>query len=112
MHPESLASYKLQVYNPGSPYPSPKSDPLKSFPKTLVDPENPLKLTIYTKRKRENESDTEESEEVPSPSKKAKIMDADEMRKLFKEQKDDLNSLRSDFTKQLADQQAKIQTGI
>ena len=107
MNPESLESYKLQVYNPGSPYPSPKSDPLKSFPKTSVDPENPLKLTIYTKRKRVKESDSEESEEVFSPSKKAKIMDADEMRKLFKEQKDELNSLRDDVTKQLADQQVK-----
>ena len=53
MHPESLANYKLQVYNPGSPSPTPKSDPLKSFPKiTSLDPDNPLKITITKNRKR------------------------------------------------------------
>ena len=53
MHPESLANYKLQVYNPGSPSPTPKSDPLKSFPKiTTHDPDNPLKITISKTRSR------------------------------------------------------------
>ena len=41
MNPESLENYKLQVYNPGSPSPTPKSDPLKAFPKVkTLDPEN------------------------------------------------------------------------
>ena len=32
MNPDSLANYKLKVYNPGSPYPSPRTESFKSFP--------------------------------------------------------------------------------
>ena len=55
MHPESLANYKLQVYNPGSPDPHPKSDLLRNFSREInSDPGNPL--ILHTKRKRKTVS--------------------------------------------------------
>ena len=76
MHPESLARYKLQVYNPGSPIVSPKTDPLKSFPKSSPNPEDPLILTISSSRKRRSDSvpDLEGFDFFETPSKKTKMM--------------------------------------
>ena len=69
MNPESLARYRLQVYNPGSPYPSPQAEPFKTFPATVeTDPENPLKVVIRKRRR------SSESESGASPNKKNKMM--------------------------------------
>ena len=84
MNPDSLKHYKEQVYNPGSPNPNPKSSPLKSLPKKSnidslsINPENPLKLRFSTS-KRKKSSSTERS---PSPRKKSKRMEPEEIKKL------------------------------
>ena len=112
MQPASLAKYKLQVYNPGSPFPSPKSDPLKAFPTiatATADPENPLKIT-FSSKKRKHTSISEA--ELASPRKKSKIMNEEQMKALFKEAKDEnreeMKTFREDFAKQFSDQQAQI----
>ena len=65
MNQNSFHNYKAQVYNPGSPHPSPRTEPFKKFPKNsdfssaIPDPVNPLKITFSAKRKRPSEMDTE-----------------------------------------------------
>ena len=112
MQPESLAKYKLQVYNPGSPFPSPKSDPLKAFPTiatATADPENPLKITFSTKKRKHTSVSEAESD---SPRKKSKIMNEEQIKALFKEVRDEnketMNKFKEDFAKQLSDDQAQI----
>ena len=88
MHPESLANYKLQVYNPGSLTVAPKSDPLKTLPRASLDPENPLKLTIFSKvnvndRKRPS-SIPEFKDLLESPKKKPSMMSPEELKSLHK----------------------------
>ena len=115
MNPESLENYKLQVYNPGSPSPTPKSDPLKAFPKVkTLDPENPLKITITKQRKR---SVVARELELPeSPSKKIKMMTAEDIkalhRELREESKKDMNEFKDDFNNKLALELAKVNTQI
>ena len=73
MNQNSLNSYKSQVYNPGSPHPSPQIDPFKTFPKNFdfssatVNPQNPLKITFSAKRKRASNKDSS-LEESPTKS--------------------------------------------
>ena len=115
MHPESLANYKLQVYNPGSPSPTPKSDPLKAFPKvTTLDPDNPLKITIKKNRKRS--VTVRELDPLESPVKKVKMMSADDIKALHKElreeSKKDMNEFKDDFNNKLALELAKVNTQI
>ena len=86
MNPDSLANYKLQVYNPGSPYPSPEADSFKAFPTVTANPENPLKLT-FSNRKRSRNFSSDDSEDSESP--KTKIMKKEEVRELVKELKSD-----------------------
>lgn len=115
MNPESLANYKLQVYNPGSPSHTPKSDPLKAFPKvTTFDPENPLKLKITQNRKRSGT--VRELDLTESPAKKVKMMSAEEIKALHKElreeSKKDMNEFKSDFNNKLSLELAKVNTQI
>ena len=112
MNPDSLANYKLQVYNPGSPYPSPKADSFKAFPTvSIANPENPLKLT-FSNRKRSRNSDLEDSEasEV-SPKKKLKMMKEEDVKALFRELRDetknDMETFKKDFAKTFAEEQIK-----
>ena len=112
MNPDSLANYKLQVYNPGSPYPSPKADSFKAFPTvSIANPENPLKLT-FSNRKRSRNSDLEDSEasEV-SPKKKLKMMKEEDVKALFRELRDetknDMDTFKKDFAKTFAEEQIK-----
>ena len=121
MHPESLAKYKLQVYNPGSPFPSPTVGPLQSFVK---NPDNPLKITFSSKRKCDFDSPPK------SPSKKSRMLTKEDIRAMLKESreetilelknenkvdiedmkkqaKDDLVTLQNHFAKTLAEEQAK-----
>ena len=112
MQPESLAKYKLQVYNPGSPFPSPKSDPLKAFPTiatATADPENPLKITFSTKKRKHTSVSEAESD---SPRKKSKMMNEEQIKALFKDLKDEnkqtMDTFKEDFAKQLASDQAEI----
>ena len=70
MNPESLENYKRKVYNPGSPYPDPEVEPLDILPNySLIDPNNPLKLTIG-KRKRFSASEEFQEESSQSTPKK------------------------------------------
>ena len=84
MNPGSFKNYKDQVYNPGSPNPNPKSSPLKSLPKQSnfdslsINPTNPLKL-IFSASKRKKSSSPEHT---PSPRKKNKTMEPEEIKKL------------------------------
>ena len=87
MNPDSLANYKLKVYNPGSPNPCPQTETFKSFPSVSTNPENPLKLT-FSNRKRGRNSGTETSEDSTSP-KKLKMMKEDDVKTLFEEIKAD-----------------------
>ena len=112
MNPESLENYKLQVYNPGSPYPSPKADSFKAFPTvTIANPEEPLKLT-FSNRKRSRTVDSDESDlNETSPKKKPKMMKEEDVKALFKElrneTKEDMESFKQDFAKTFAEEQAK-----
>ena len=118
MNPESLARYKQQVYNPGSPYPTPSTEPFKAFPAVpindpspedqnqlvedevlptveITDPENPLKVTIRKgKRKADN------IEHQPSPNKRSKMMNKEEVHSFFEEfrtkYKEDMKELKDD----------------
>ena len=110
MNPDSLANYKLQVYNPGSPYPSPKADSFKAFPTvSIANPENPLKLT-FSNRKRSRNSDLEDSEvSEDSPKKKLKMMKEEDVKALFRELRDetknDMETFKKDFAKTFAEEQ-------
>ena len=111
MNPESLANYKLQVYNPGSPYPSPKADSFKAFPTvSIANPENPLKLT-FSNRKRCRNVDPDDLESTEDSSKKLKMMKEEEVKALFKELRDetknDMESFKKDFAKTFAEEQTK-----
>ena len=111
MNPESLESYKLQVYNPGSPYPSPKADSFKAFPTvSIANPENPLKLT-FSSRKRCRNVDPDDLESTKDSSKKLKMMKEEEVKALFKELRDetknDMESFKKDFAKTFAEEQTK-----
>ena len=112
MNPESLENYKLQVYNPGSPYPSPKSDSFKAFPTvTITNPENPLKLT-FSNRKRSRTTDSDDCDlNETSSVKKPKMMKEEDVKALFKElrseTKEDMESFKKDFAKTFAEEQAK-----
>ena len=122
MHPESLARYKLQVYNPGSPIVSPKTDPLKSFPKNSPNPEDPLILTISSSRKRRSDSvpDLEGFDFSETPSKKPKMMTEEAVKALHNElrneNKKDMEEFKKDvakdFAKEVATQIASLQTNL
>ena len=87
MYQDSLDSYKKQVYNPGSPHPTPKAEPFKTFPKELdfssaeANPSNPLKITFSAKRKRpiEEEFIFVEETSTTTSSKKVKMMKKEEV---------------------------------
>ena len=98
MNPESLARYRLQVYNPGSPHPSPQAEPFKSFPATVeTDPDNPLKITVRKRRR------SSESKVGASPKKKNKMMKKEEVKEFFdglrKENKEDLEEMKKENAK-------------
>ena len=109
MNQDSLNHYKSQVYNPGSPHPSPVSEPFKVFPKNRSfssakpDPENPLKITFSSKRKRDFNDDTNSSQESPvkSPSKKLKMISKEDAKEFF-----------DGLTKQFEEKQAKVNAGM
>ena len=120
MHPESLANYKLQVYNPGSPFPSPQSEHLRTFPTTAFsNPDNPLKITFSTrKRGRSRDFDAEDSEDSTSPRKKPKMMKQADVKALFRdlrnETKNDMEEFKEGFAKTFSEEQAMVnaQTNI
>ena len=96
----SLNSYKEQVYNLGSPQPSPKRSPLKSLPKnpssefdfSIPDPKTPTKkLPQRTCNKRKI---VPNSEILESP-KKPKIMTPDQMQTMFSGLQASISSLNS-----------------
>ena len=109
MNQDSLSHYKSQVYNPGSPHPSPSSEPFKVFPRdrnfssAKTDPENPLKITFSSKRKRDSSNDTNSSEESPikSPSKKLKMISKEDAKEFF-----------DGLTKQFEEKQDKVNAGM
>ena len=126
MHPESLAKYKLQVYNPGSPFPSPTVEPLQSF---VRNPDNPLKITFSAKRKCEFDSPPK------SPPKRSKMATKEEIRDMLKESREetiqilktdnkadieelkkqskaDMLELQAVFAKTLAEEQAKAKVEL
>ena len=109
MNPDSLANYKLKVYNPGSPNPCPQTETFKSFPSVSTNPENPLKLT-FSNRKRSRNTDIENSENSTSP-KKLKMMKEVDVKALFEEIKADnekhMESLKDNYAKAFAEEQAK-----
>ena len=108
MNPESLENYKLKVYNPGSPYPSPQTDSFKTFPTVSTNPDNPLKLT-FSNRKRSRNVESEDSEDAMSPKKK--MMKEDDVKELFNElraeNEKNMESFKNDFAKTFAEEQAK-----
>ena len=110
MNPDSLANYKLKVYNPGSPNPCPQTETFKSFPSVSTNPENPLKLT-FSNRKRSRNTDIENSEDSQSP-KKQKMMKEGAVKALFEEIKADnerhMKSLKDNLAKDFAKEQAKV----
>ena len=114
MSPESLANYKLQVYNPGSPFPSPQADSFKAFPTVSTNPENPLKLT-FSNRKRSRNASSDDSEDSMSPKKRTKMMKKEAVKELVRELKDELRSdneasmktVKEDFAKFFAEERVK-----
>ena len=86
MEPANLSAYKSQVYNPGSANPNPEILPFKSFPKSpqfdlaSVDPNNPLKIVLSTKRKRKSVAEVDSS---PVCSKKIKMMSTEQCETFF-----------------------------
>ena len=107
MNQDSLNHYTSQVYNPGSPHPSPALEPFKTFPKdhnfssVKSDPSNPLKITFSSKRKRDPSLDNMSSVESPnrSPAKKLKMLSTedaehffDKLTKKFEERQDKVNA--------------------
>ena len=105
MNQDSLNSYKSQVYNPGSPHPSPTIEPFRAFPKDLnfssskVNPENPLKITFSAKRKRDSNED--KSPESMSPSKKSKMLSTEQANEFFQ-----------NLTKQFQETQKEVNSGM
>ena len=124
MHPESLANYKLQVYNPGSPDPHPKSDPLRNFSREInSDPGNPL--ILHTKRKRKTVSLA--SENPVTPTKKPKMMSPEDVQNLYtklrndhkddikeiqKENKESMNDLKEYFSRMRKEDETRINTQV
>ena len=105
MNQDSLSKYKSQVYNPGSPHPSPVTEPFKGFPKTQTyssaasDPVNPLKITFSAKRKRQ--SNNEPNSPSKSPAKKLKMISKEDADEFFKK-----------LSKQFEETQEKVNSGI
>ena len=104
MNPESLEKYKLQVYNPGSPYPSPQTKSFKAFPTVSANPNN-----TFSNRKQSRNVGSEVSDDAMSPKKK--IMKEDDVKALFNElrteNEESMKSFKNDFAKTFAEEQAK-----
>ena len=125
MHPESLANYKLQVYNPGSPNPSPRSDPLKNFSKVNTDNDQETSLILTTKRKRKT---VQNLVEIPvTPSKKKKMMSPEDVKNLYeelrkahkedlkeiqKENKDDIKDLKEYIARMRSEDETRVNTQL
>ena len=108
MNQNSLNSYKSQVYNPGSPHPSPQIDPFKTFPKNFdfssatVNPQNPLKITFSAKRKRASNKDSSlEESPTKSPAKKLKMISTEQANEFFE-----------NLTKKFEERQDKVNAGM
>jgi len=133
MNPESFANYQLKVYNPGSPYPDPEIKPLDQLPRfTSIDPDNPLKLTITSKRKHSTDCSSPSGEvnediESESATKKPRGMNKDEMKLMFQEfreeykkemtehrsqSQNDLKEFQKMFTQTMVSEQAKFQADV
>ena len=125
MNQDSLNHYKSQVYNPGSPHPSPVLEPFKTFPKdqsfslTKKDPQNPLKITFSAKRKRDSSSEIMASNESPtkSPAKKLKMLSTedterffDNLTKKFEERQDKVNAAMIDDMGAIKSELASLRT--
>ena len=109
MNQDSLNRYKSQVYNPGSPHPSPVTEPFKVFPKdhsfssATPDPVNPLKITFSAKRKRHFNDEPSSPTDSPdkSPAKKLKMLS-----------KEDAEAFFNKLNKQFEETQEKVNAGI
>ena len=81
MEPKSLAEYQAEVYNIGSPRPSPKKTPLSVLPKVKNTTKLPqplkvkLPFTKSTQKRARKDTSNSDSDDLQSPPKKMKLDD-------------------------------------